>query len=188
MSAPSEERTTPGIVIGRMPFSNTSLLVTWATSDAGVMKTMAKGALGPKPSAGLTLDLFYLCEIRYRPSARSEISALREAKLIEPFLSLRRDWITLLCAQYFADLLASLSEPHTEMVEIFAIFEKALRHLQTHAPTRKLVDRYETRLLELSGLPAESDRVGALRHAVENHHHRVPPTRARLLEELAKPI
>jgi DNA repair protein RecO len=182
----SGELTTQGIVIGRMPFSNTSLLVTWATSGAGVIKTMAKGALGPKPSTGLTLDLFYLCEIRYRPSAKSDLAALRETKLIEPFLALRRDWITLLCAQYFADLLSSLSEPHGEMVEIFAIFEKALRYLQTHAPTRKLVDRYETRLLELSGLPAESDRTGALRHAVETHHHRVPPTRARLLEELAR--
>ncbi len=176
------ELTTRGIVIGRMPFSNTSLLVTWATVDAGVMKTMAKGALGPKPGAGLTLDLFYLCELRYRPSARSEIAALREAKLIHPFLPLRRDWITLLCSQYFADLLNSLSEPHHEMIEIFEVFEKALRYLETHPPTRKLVDRYETKLLELSGLPTGDAR--ALQNAVENHHHRVPPTRARLLEEL----
>lgn len=181
----SGERTTRGIVVGRMPFSNTSLLVTWATADAGVMKTMAKGALGPKPSAGLTLDLFYLCEIRYRPSARSEISALREARLLDPFLALRRDWTTLLCAQYFADLLAALCEPHGETIDVFGIFEKALRYLETHAPTRKLVDRYETRLLELSGLPVEADRAGALRHAVESHHHRLPPTRARLLAELA---
>ncbi len=177
-----EELTARGVVIGRMPFSNTSLLVTWATGAAGVIKTMAKGALGPKPAPGLALDLFYLCEIRYAPSPRSEIAALREARLLHPFLGLRREWAVLLCAQYFADLLAALSEPHGEMNDHFEIFEKALVHLEAKAPSRKLVDRYETRLLELSGLSAEGPR--ALRDAVENHHHRVPATRQRLLDAL----
>ena len=166
-----------------MPSSNTSLLVTWATDEAGVIKTMAKGALGPKPSIGLTLDLFYLCEIRYLPSPRSDIAALREARLLHPFLPLRRDWLTLLCAQYFADLLGAFSDAHAPMHEIFDIFHKALVHLETHAPTRKLVARYETRLLELSGLSPDAPR--ALENAVEGHHHRVPPNRARLLGELS---
>jgi DNA repair protein RecO (recombination protein O) len=177
-----EEVTSRGIVIGRMPFSNTSLLVTWATGPAGVIKTMAKGALGPKPSPGLALDLFYLCEIRYVPSPRSEIAALREAKLLNPFLALRREWNVLLCAQYFADLLASLSEPHGDISEHFDIFEKALVYMETHAPSRKLVDRYETRMLELSGLSTEGPR--ALRDAVETYHHRIPATRQRLLDTL----
>ncbi|MDE1171911.1 MAG: DNA repair protein RecO [Verrucomicrobium sp.] len=174
------EASTPGIVIARMPYGDTGLLVTWATAGAGVMKTMARGALGPKSK--LVLDLFYLCEVRYKPSAKSEIAALREARLLHPFLALRRDWRTLLCAQYFADLLAAFSEPHTEMAEPFELLEKALRYLEEKEPHRKLVDRYETRLLEMSGLSA--DRPKALEHAVASHHHSMPATRDRLLKAL----
>ncbi|SDU19992.1 DNA repair protein RecO (recombination protein O) [Verrucomicrobium sp. GAS474] len=175
------ERTVHGIVVGKMPFSNTSLLVTWATVEMGVIKTMAKGVSGPKPSGGLLPDLFYLCEIRYRPSEKGEIGALREARLLHPFLALRRDWNVLLCATYFADLLAALSEPGTEIAPLFDIFEQALRYLETHLPSARLVTRYEAKLLELSGLPSEADIPSALRRAVELHGHRVPASRAKVL-------
>jgi len=183
------EATVRGIVVGRMPFSNTSLLVTWATPEAGIIKTMAKGVSGPRPSSGLLPDLFYLCEVRYLPPAKGGIGTLREARLLHPFLPLRRDWSVLLCAHYFADLLASLSEPETEIAALFELFEKALRYLETHAPTPKLVTRYEARLLELSGLglpPTASvaETSAALRRAVETHHHRLPATRGKLLKAL----
>ncbi len=178
------EATVHGIVVGRMPFSNTSLLVTWATPEMGIVKTMAKGVSGPKPSAGLVPDLFYLCEVRYRPPTKGEIGALREAKLLYPFLALRRDWTVILCAHYFADLLAALSEPGTEIGALFDIFEKGLRHLESHLPTSKLVTRYEAKLIELSGLPSEAETPNALRRAVETHHHRLPPTREKLRKAL----
>ena len=180
------ETTAHGIVVGKMPFSNTSLLVTWATVEKGVIKTMAKGVSGPKPSGGLLPDLFYLCEIRYRPPGKGEIGSLREARLLHPFLGLRRDWSVLLCATYFADLLAALSEPGSEIAALFDVFEKGLSYLETHLPTPRLVSRYEAKLLELSGLPGEAETPNALRRAVEAHGHRVPASREKLLAALGK--
>jgi len=180
------EATVHGIVVGKRPFSNTSLILTWATVEAGMIKTMAKGASGPKPSTGLVPDLFYLCELRYRPSEKGEIGSLREARLLHPFLALRRDWNVLLCATYFADLLAALSEPGHEIAPLFDIFEKALSYLETHPPNARLVARYEAKLLELSGLPGEAETPNALRRAVEAHGHRVPASREKLLAALEK--
>ena len=175
---------TRAILVNRFPFSNTSLIVSWITPDAGLIKTMAKGVLRPHHPLATSLDLFYLCEIAYTHSPNSEIGTLRDVRLLDPFLSLRRDWSVVLCAQYFADLLANLTEPHAEITEFFEIFEKGLRYLETHLPTRHLMERYERKLLELNGLPTEIPR--ALERGLATHHHPVPAVREKLLQALAE--
>lgn len=171
--------TTRAILLHRQPFSETSLIITWVSPEAGVLKTMAKGVLRPRHPYGSALDLFYLCEIRCQPSASSDLGTLREARLLDGFLPLRRDWRVVQCAHYFAELLLHLTEPRAEMVELFELYEKALRYLETHLPTARLVERYEKKLLELSGLPTDIPQ--ALARGLAAHHHDVPALREKVV-------
>src|SRR5476651_2875858 len=102
--------TTRGFIIARMPFGNTSLIVRCLSQQAGRLTFIAKGAARPKsPFAGM-IDLFYLADFLYQPARTGEMHTLREVKLIEAHLGLRRSYANLLAAHYFAVLIETITE------------------------------------------------------------------------------
>src|SRR5471032_2918689 len=145
----SEPQTVRGFIIGRMPFGNTSLIVRCLSQQAGRLTFMAKGATRPKgPFAG-TLDLFYLADFLYQPARTGEMHTLREIKLIEAHLGLRRSYANLLTAHYFAALIETITESASPVREEFALFGKALGYLSETEITWRAIERFEQRILAL---------------------------------------
>jgi DNA repair protein RecO (recombination protein O) len=175
-------RTVRGFIVARLPFGNTSLIVRCLTHEAGRLTFVAKGATRPKsPFTGL-LDLFYLAELQYQPSRASEMHTLREARLLEPHLGLRRNYANLMAAQYFAALIETTTEPATPVPDDYVLYAKALAYLETTTVTRRAVERFEHRILALAGVANPSGDLPATFHAL---HHKVPALRAELLKQLA---
>jgi len=177
----SEPQTARGFIIARMPFGNTSLIVRCLSKQAGRITLMAKGAARPKsPFAGL-LDLFYLADFHYQPSRSGDMHTLRELKLIEPHLGLRRSYANLLAAQYFAALIETVTEPGTPVPDDYELFAKALTYLCQTDISLRAVDRFEQRILTLAGI-ANVDH--DLPRAFHSLHHKVPTLRNDLLKLL----
>jgi DNA repair protein RecO (recombination protein O) len=184
MSQPQSAR---GYIIGRMPFGNTSLILRTLTQPAGRLTFMAKGATRPKgPFAG-QIDLFYLADFLYQPARTGEMHTLREVKLLEANLGLRRSYANLLAAQYFAALIETITETATPVSDEYELFAKALVYLCETEISWRAVERFERRILSLAGLShPEHD----LPHAFQMLHHKVPALRGDLLKLLAaaKPL
>jgi DNA repair protein RecO (recombination protein O) len=178
-------RHTRGFLVQRLSFSETSLILTWITADLGVIKTMAKGARQPQSPFAGQLDLFYDCEISCGTS-RGEIEPLREVKLVNPYLALRRDWAVVSSAQYFATLLIHSTEPRTPVPEFYEVFAKALNYLSTHLPTEHLLTRYERKLLQLNGDPL--DESSALTRTAPNQQPSLLSSREKLLAAMKPKI
>jgi DNA repair protein RecO (recombination protein O) len=179
----SEPQTVRGFIVGRMPFGNTSLIVRCLSQQAGRLTFMAKGATRPKgPFAG-ALDLFYLADFLYQPARTGEMHTLREVKLIEAHLGLRRSYANLLAAQYFVALIETITEAGTPVEEEFKLFAKALAYLCETEITWRAIERFEQRILVLAGI-AHADR--DLPRAFHALHHKVPSLRDDLLKQLAR--
>ena len=177
----SEPRTVRGFIVGRMPFGNTSLIVRCLSRQAGRLTFMAKGATRPKgPFAG-TLDLFYLADFLYQPARIGEMHALREVKLIEAHLGLRRSYANLLAAQYFAMLIETVTESATPVEEEFNLFAKALTYLCETDISWRAVERFEQRILTLAGVAHADHDLPRAFHAL---HHKVPSLRDDLLKQI----
>ncbi len=178
----SEPQTARGFIIGRMPFGNTSLIVKALTQPAGRLTFMIKGAARPKSPFAGQIDLFYLADLLYQPARGGDIHTLREIKLIEAHLGLRRSYANLVAAQYFATLIETVTETGTPVPEEFELFGKALAYLCETDVSWRAVERFERRILTLAGIAhAEHD----LPHAFQRLHHKVPGLRADLLKLLA---
>src|SRR5271154_5365366 len=148
----SDLRTVRGFIIGRMPYGNTSLILRCLTQQAGRLTFMAKGATRPKgPFAGL-LDLFYLADFLYQPARTGEMHTLREIRLIEAHLGLRRSYANLLAAQYFAALIEAITEPGTPVPGEYELFAKALAYLCETDISWRAMERFEQRILALAGI------------------------------------
>jgi len=178
----SEPQTVRGYITGRMPFGNTSLIVRCLSREAGRLTFMAKGAARPKSPLAGVLDLFYLADFLYQPARTGEMHTLREVKLVEPHLGLRRSYANLLAAQYFASLIETVTESSTPVPGEFELFGKALAYLCTADISWRAVDRFEQRVLALAGI-ARADH--DLPRALHELHHHVPPLRGDLLKLLA---
>jgi DNA repair protein RecO (recombination protein O) len=179
----TEPHTVRGFIVGRMPFGNTSLIVRALTQQAGRLTFMAKGATRPKgPFAG-ALDLFYLADFLYQPARTGEMHTLREAKVIEAHLGLRRSYANLIAAQYFAALIETITESGTPLEQEFNLFAKALTYLCETDVTWRAVERFEQRILTLAGV-AHADH--DLPRAFHLLHHKVPSLRDDLLKQIPR--
>jgi DNA repair protein RecO (recombination protein O) len=177
----TEPQTVRGFIGGRMPFGNTSLIVRALTLQAGRLTFMAKGATRPKSPFAGALDLFYLADFLYQPARTGEMHTLREVKLLEAHLGLRRSYANLLAAQYFAVLIETVTESGTPVPAEFELFAKALAYLCETDVSWRAVERFEQRILTLAGV-AHADH--DLPRAFQALHHKVPGLRDDLLKQI----
>jgi DNA repair protein RecO (recombination protein O) len=180
MSAPLTDR---GFIVGRIPFGNTSLIVRCLTLKAGRLTLMAKGAMRPKSPFTGALDLFYLADFLYQPSRTGDIHTLREIKLLDAHLGLRRSYANLMAAQYFAALIETITEAATPIPAEFDLFAKALAYLCETDISWRAIDRFEQRILSLAGI-ARADH--DLPRAFQALHHKVPSLRDDLLKHASQ--
>jgi DNA repair protein RecO (recombination protein O) len=179
----SEPQSVRGFVIARMPFGDTSLIIRCLSREAGRLTFMVKGANRPKSPFSGALDLFYLVDFLFQPSRTGEMHTLREARIIEPNLGLRKSYANLLAVQYFAALIEAITEPGTPVPGEYELFAKAMTYLCEKEVTWAAVDRFERRILTLAGLgQGEHD----LPHAFRTLHHQVPSLREDLLKLLVR--
>ncbi len=132
--------TVRGFIVARMPFGNTSLIIRCLCREAGRLTLMAKGATRPKgPFVGL-VDLFYLVDLQYQPTRTGEIHTLREIKLIEAHLGLRKSYANLIAAQYFAPLIETVTESGTPTANVVYVYDNLNR--VTHETSNGLTHVY----------------------------------------------
>ncbi|WP_170266989.1 DNA repair protein RecO [Brevifollis gellanilyticus] len=175
---------TEAILINRIRYSETTLIVSWCSAEQGLFKTIAKGALRPKsPFSGL-LDLFVSAEISYTHAKVGDLHTLSDAHWTNPRLGLRQSYGRVLAATYLVKLVELVAEPHAPLPEIHALLVKALDYLCDHDPSAALIERFELRLAEDLGLVGEGGAArGASAHAIEdNFHKRLPVQRRQVLD------
>lgn len=148
-----DERAT-GLILRTRPLTETSLIVQWLTPDLGRIATVAKGARRPKSPFRGKLDLFYLADLSFARSRRSDLHNLREIVLRETHESLRHDLAWLQQAAYCAALIEQTTETETPLPHIYELIAGLLRHLSKHPPQPLTVFAFEMKLLkELGQLP-----------------------------------
>ncbi len=155
-----------GIVMRTVKLGDTSLIVHWLTMEAGLIKTVAKGARRARsPFAGL-LDLFVEAELVWVPSRRSDLHILKEASVLDFKPALRRSYTAISLAAYFGQLLEGAVEREHPVPELFELLAGAFDYLESHPPTRKVLLHYERRLAERLGIAsAGMDPAAALEQA-----------------------
>ena len=146
---------TTGFVLRTRPLTETSLIVSWLTPDFGRIATVAKGARRPKSPFAGKLDLFYLADLSFQRSRRSELHTLREVSLRETCGALRQDLGYLQQASYCAVLIEQATETETPLPAVFELLRGLLTHLPKQPPQLQTIFAFEFKLLHELGLTPE---------------------------------
>ena len=145
-----DERTT-GLVFRTRPLTESSLIVHWLTADCGRISTVARGARRPRSPFRGKLDLFYLADLTFRRSRRSELHTLCEVALRDPHAALRQNLGHLKQAVYCAALIAQTTETDTPLPQFFALMAGLLGELPRHPPRSSTIFAFEMKLLKALG-------------------------------------
>lgn len=141
------EEKASGLILRVRPFTETSLVVNWLTTNSGRISTLAKGARRPKSLFLGKLDLYYQCDFTFQRSRRSDLHILREVALQNTNTELRRDIHALSLAGYAGTLIELATETETALPQVFDLFSEYLHALLSRPPSPALLYAFETRLL-----------------------------------------
>lgn len=145
------ERAT-GVVLRTRPLTDTSLIVHWLTGSLGRLATVAKGARRARSPFRGQLDLFYLADLSFARSRRSDLHILREVKLLETHPGLRRDLALLQQASYCALLIEQTTETEAPLGALFDQFTGLLAALPKQPARPQTIFAFEMKLLDGLGL------------------------------------
>jgi DNA repair protein RecO (recombination protein O) len=145
------ERAT-GVVLRVWPLTETSLIVHWLTAGLGRLATVAKGARRDRSPFRGQLDLFYLADLSFARSRRSDLHTLREVKLLETHPGLRRDLALLQQASYCALLIEQTTETEAPLGALFDQFTRLLLALPKQPARPQTIFAFEIKLLDGLGL------------------------------------
>ena len=172
---------TEAILIDRIPYRETSLIVQWCAPGMGIFRTMAKGALRPKSPFIGRLDLFVSADVRFVRARSSDLHTLTEVHWKDPRFGIRASYSRLLAATYFVKLVTQVVEVETSISFAHDLLVKALDFLTTKEPSLALVNRFEKRLAEELGVAGTGSFAESI---VEAFHRPLPPQRGQLIKRI----
>ncbi len=139
-----------GVVLRVQPVTESSLVVTWFTREAGKVKTLAKGARRAKSPFRGKIDLFYRDEIVFLRSKRSDLHLLHDCFLENAHARLRESVATLTAASYVSELVGSATEIEDANAAIFDLLAETLGRIEKRVNAVLLL-WFEVRLLTAAG-------------------------------------
>jgi DNA repair protein RecO (recombination protein O) len=174
--------TVSAILLRRIRFSETSLILTWFGYETGKIKAIAKGALRQGSAFAGKIDLFFRCDLAISRSRKSEIHTLRELVVVEPFLNIRTNYLSTLTASYFTELVEEATELEHPEPEIYDLLRRGLNYLERERPTLRAIVFFEAELAKLLGMQMTKQSESS-RQLIESLT-RAPAARVALLKQL----
>lgn len=138
------------IVLRCQPVTESSLIVTWFTREAGKLRTMAKGARRPKSPFRGKIDLFYRDEIVFLRSKRSDLHLLQDCFLEDANQKLRGSVQKLTAASYVCEAVEVATESEDPNARIFELLKAGLTALGRRCDAAFLI-WFELQLLAAAG-------------------------------------
>jgi DNA repair protein RecO (recombination protein O) len=177
---------TRAILLRKRKLSDTSLIVSWCTESLGCIQTAAKGARRAKSAFAGKLDLFFEAEIAIARSRKSNLHALTEVVLRNPFSGIRANLRRTQAASYFVELIELCTESDHHEPELFSLLRRAFTYLDGKDPDLRAVLHFETELARIAGVHDMKTLKSNPALALANLFGRLPFSRADLLKAVAK--
>jgi len=163
------------IVLKTVRYSDDDLIIHGLNSQGAKISFFAKSALKSKKRfGGGVLEPTHYIQAQYRKKSEdSALSTLLEAKLLEAFEGLRKDYERLETALYFLSLVDRVSHAE-DSKPLFDLLGNALRAAETCQAPTLLKLHFEYKLLSLQGvLPQIQNSEIFLRPLRDNDHIRM---------------
>ena len=169
---------TCGIVLKNAVFGEADLIVTYLTSQHGLLKTFAKSPRKIKSRFGSSLEPLTYARISFFGKEEAGLPRLTQSDIIRPFDSLRSDFNSLLDISEILELCLNFLPEREPAPDVFKLLLNMMMTLESHTACKLLYLFYKIKFLQIAGyLPGLSacGKCGAktsmVQQARHNYHH-----------------
>jgi len=143
------------LVLRRIDYSETSLVLTLFTREVGLLRGIAKGAKRSKSLFDAGLEPFVRCVVVYLERESRKLSILTEAAIVETFPGVRESLARMNAAWMAVELVAAVSEEGDPQPRLYQLLVSALRILSETDAVQPLVLAFILQVLALAGFAPE---------------------------------
>jgi DNA repair protein RecO (recombination protein O) len=143
-------RKTDGVVIHRVDFGESDLIVTLYTADLGKVTGIAKGAKRSKRRFVNNLQIFSYIRIVFS-EGRGGLIRLDEADMIQPLFRISEDISKVLYGSYFLEMVKEMTGEKESNPQLFELLVTFLTLLNDSPPREEYPRVFELRFLDLMG-------------------------------------
>jgi len=152
---------TTGIMLRKVEYGDTDLIISLLTSDRGKLSVIAKSAKVSRKRFQGVLQLFSLIDLVCSTGRRQGLPVLQEASLKQPFPGIGTDIVKTAYANYWAELINIWLEEGEAQKPLFDLFLHALARLDAETGTGGALSiLFQVRFLSLSGLSPNLSQCG----------------------------
>jgi DNA repair protein RecO (recombination protein O) len=145
--------TSPGILIRRVNYGDTDVILTYLTPDHGKITVIAKSAKKSVKRFSGVLELFAAVELVHGSGRKSGLSVLREVAMREPFDGIRADITRTAYASYWAEIIKEWVEEGHAQPELYHLLHYVLSQLDAGCISVKILSiLFQLRFLNCVGL------------------------------------
>jgi DNA repair protein RecO (recombination protein O) len=143
---------TSAILLRRIEYGDSDLILTLLTTDQGKLSVIAKSAKKSVKRFSGALELFSMLDVVYEQARSRGLSILKEAVLRKPFVNIRSDIIKTGYASYWSELTNLWLEEGQAQPLLFRLLEETLDALnRDQTPGDVLSIFFQLRFLTLAG-------------------------------------
>jgi DNA repair protein RecO (recombination protein O) len=151
---------TEGIVLRTTPFGEADLLVTYLTSDFGVVKTFAKSPRKIKSRFGSSLEPLVQSKISFWGKEDASLPRLTQSDIIHSFQSIRDILSFFLKVSEIIELTLHFIPEKEANKEVYFLFLNALYNIENNSNKNLAIIHYKIKFLELTGYVPKLDACG----------------------------
>lgn len=135
----SEIKKTEAVVLSKLNYGDSSLIVTLFTKEQGKISAIVKGARSPKSKTSLKIDPLNYIELVYYNKESRDLQIISSADLIEYYPAIKSDLDRLKYAQSVLELVKFLTVEHEQHVRLFNGITRIFELLETSNQSPGLV-------------------------------------------------
>lgn len=143
------------LVLQRVPYGETSLVVRLLTQNEGPVRLLARGAHRARSAFAWTLDLFDELQLTYRARSGDGLGSLEKGTVLRRRPNIPKNLLayrSALCGLELCDLVARPGEREARLYQILSELLDALDQPEGESLENGLLARFEAQLLEDLGL------------------------------------
>jgi len=149
---------TEAVVLRRVDYSETSLVLTLFTREAGLLRGIAKGAKRSRSLFDAGLEPFVRSLVVYLDRQSRGLHILTEAAVLETFPGLRERLDRVNAAWLAAELVPAVSEESDPQPALYALLVGFLHALESSTVTEPLLLAFSLQVLAQTGYRPQMDR------------------------------
>src|SRR3990172_297180 len=142
---------TEGIVLRTIPFGEADLIVTFLTSDQGIVKAFAKSPRKIKSRFGSSLEPLTWSRISYWGKEDAALPRLTQADILHPFHSIRDRLHCFVKVSEIVELTLNFVPERDSSGKVYTLLTETLRAVEENCDMGLLVMTYKLKLLEIVG-------------------------------------